>query len=80
MKQQDQFIVRGYTFSHGASEELDEHGKPKPTFAGVTVVTAPYITPAIIDLTVFDGRLIAFVVDTADVLRFMPHTMEEKRM
>ena len=65
MKQQDQFIVDGYTFSHGASEELDEHGKPKQTFTGVTLVTAPYLAPAIIDLTVFDGRLISFVVDTA---------------
>ena len=66
MKQQDQFIVDGYTFSHGASEELDEHGKPKQTFTGVTLVTAPYLTPAIIDLTVFDGRLISVVVDTAE--------------
>ena len=61
MKQQDQFIVDGYTFSHGASEVLDEHGKPKQMFTGVTLVTAPYLAPAIIDLTVLDGCLLSFV-------------------
>ena len=66
MKQQAQFIVDGYTFSHGATEELDEQGKPKQTFTEVTLVTAPYLTPVIIDLTVFDGRLVSFVVDTAE--------------
>ena len=28
IKQQDQFVVDGYTFSQGAAEELDENGKP----------------------------------------------------
>ena len=84
MKQQDQFIVDGYTFSHGASEELDEHGKPKQTFTEVTLVTAPYLTPAIIGLTVFDdGRLISFVVDTAEApltvfAAYAPHNGREQ--
>ena len=70
------------SFSHGASEELDEHGKPKQKFTGVTC-HCPYLAPAIVDLTDFDDRLISFVVDTADaplkVLQFMPPTMAESR-
>ena len=45
MKQQDQYIIDGYTFTHSANEELDDNNKPKQTFAGVSVVTAPRLTP-----------------------------------
>ena len=40
MKQQDQYIIDGYTFTHSANEELDDNNKPKQTFTGVSVVTA----------------------------------------
>ena len=40
MKQQDELLIDGYTFTHSANEELDDNNKPKQTFTGVSVVTA----------------------------------------
>ena len=55
MKQQDQCVIEGYTFSHSAQEVFDEKNKPQQTFTGVSLVTAPRITAAVVDLSLCPG-------------------------
>ena len=85
MKQQDQCIIDGYTFTHSANEELDDHIKPKQTFTGVSVVTAPHLTPAVIDLTLTHGRLLSFTLDTVEApltvyVVYAPHNQREQEV
>ena len=85
MKQQNQYIIEGYTFSHGANEELDDNNKPKQTFTGVSLVTASHLTPAVIDLTLTHGRLLSFTLDTVEApltvyVMYAPHNQREQEV
>ena len=84
MKQQDQYIIDGYTFTHSANEELDDNNKPKQTFT-VSVVTALHLTPAVIDLTLTHGRLLSFTLDTVEApltvyVVYAPHNQREQEV
>ena len=78
MKQQDQYVIDGYTFSHSAQEVFDEKNKPQQTFTGLSLVTAPHITAAVVDLTMYNGRMLSFAwIEQRPPLPsmwFMPHT------
>ena len=83
MKQQDQYVIDGYTFSHGAHKEFDEDGKLKQTFTGVSLVTAPHITPAVIEMTIYSGRLMSFTLDMVEApltayIVYAPHNHREQ--
>ena len=84
-KQQDQYLIDGYTFSHGAHEEFDEDGKLKQTFTGVSLVTAPHITPAVIEMTIHSGRLMSFTLDMVEApltvyAVYAPHNHREQKL
>ena len=83
MKQQDQFIVDGYTFSHGASEELDERGKPKhsqgsrwslPPTLHLPSLTSLFLMAALFHLWWTQQKL------RSQFLQFMLPAMEGRRM
>ena len=85
MKQQDQYTIEGYAFTHSANEELDDNNKPKQTFTRVSVVTAPHLTPAVIDLTLTHGRLLSFTLDTVEApltvyVVYAPHNQREQEV
>ena len=55
------------TFFQRAQEELDST-KPKQTVTGVSLVTAPHIYLALVELTMTNGRSLSLTVDTATSL------------
>ena len=67
MKQQGQYVIKGYTFSRAAHEVLDEKNTAQQTFTGVSLVTAPHITLAVVDPTMYNGRLLSFTLDSAEI-------------
>ena len=62
MKQQGQYVIKGYTFSRAAHEVFDEKNTAQQTFTGVSLVTAPHITLAVVDPTTYNGRVAFFYV------------------
>ncbi|CAE7032094.1 pol [Symbiodinium natans] len=84
MKQPDQFMIEGYTITHSATEEYDSKGKPTQTFTGVSLITAPHLTPTITDLTCVDGRFLRFTIDTVEaplsiLAVYAPHNQREQQ-
>ncbi|CAE7610120.1 Pol, partial [Symbiodinium sp. CCMP2456] len=83
MKQPDQFMIEGYTITHSATEAYDSKGEPTQTFTGVSLITAPHLTPTITELTCIDGRFLHFTIDTVEApLKIMaiyaPHNQREQ--
>ena len=66
MKQPDQFMIDGFTITHSATEEYDDKGNPTQTYTGVSLITAPHLTPTITDLTCIDGRFLKVTIDTVE--------------
>ena len=66
MKQPDQFMIDRYTITHSATEEYDSKCQPTQTLTGVSLITAPCLTPTITDLTCIDGRFNRFTIDTVE--------------
>ena len=84
IKQPDQFMIDGYTITHSATEEYDSKGQPTQTFTGVSLITAPHLTPAITDLTCIDGRFLRFTIDTVEaplsiLAVYAPHNQREQQ-
>lgn len=58
MKEPDQYLIQGYTFTHSADAERDPNtGRLKQNFAGIAVVTAPKITPTLTVIRTHSARL-----------------------
>ena len=84
IKQPDQFMIEGYTIPHSATEEYDSKGQPMQTFTGVSLITAPHLTPTITDLTCIDGRFLRFTIDTVEaplsiLAVYAPHNQREQQ-
>ena len=83
IKQPDQFMIDGYTITHSATEEYDSKGQPMQTFTGVSLITAPHLTPTSTDLTCIDGRFLRFTIDTVEaplsiLAVYAPHNQREQ--
>ena len=83
IKQPDQIMIDGYTITHSATEEYDSKGQPMQTFTGVSLITAPHLTPTITDLTCIDGRFLRFTIDTVEaplsiLAVYAPHNQREQ--
>ncbi|CAE7374522.1 jockey\pol [Symbiodinium natans] len=77
-------LLNGYTITHSATEEYDSKGKPTQTFTGVSLITAPHLTPTITDLTCVDGRFLRFTIDTIEaplsiLAVYAPHSQREQQ-
>ena len=83
MKQPDQFMIDGFTITHSATEEYDDKGNPTQTYTGVSLITAPHLTPTITDLTCIDGRFLKVTIDTVEaplsiLAIYAPHNHREQ--
>ena len=77
-------MIEGYTITHSATEEYDSKGQPMQTFMGVSLITAPHLTPTITDLTCIDGRFLRFTIDTVEaplsiLAIYAPHNQREQQ-
>ena len=77
-------MIDGYTITHSATEEYDSKGQPTQTFTGVSLITAPHLTPTITDLTCIDGRFLRFTIDTVEaplsiLAVYAPHNQREQQ-
>jgi len=69
----DMYTIMGYTIFHSA----DTSPTPQP-YTGISIITAPYITPSITDLRPINGRFLTVTLKTAEaplriIAAYMPH-------
>ena len=77
-------MIEGYTITHSETEIYDSNNKPTQTFTGVSLITAPSLTPILTDLTCIDGRLLHFTIDTVEaplkiMVIYAPHNTESSQ-
>ncbi len=65
LKEPDKMQIKGYQIFHSADTVRDNKGKPKQMFTGVSIIVAPSIAPALIDLRPIHGRILTATFNTA---------------
>ena len=78
MKEPGKVTTQGYTFHRSADGIRTPQGKPKQTFTGVTMVTAPKFAPTLTELLPIDGRFLTATFNTAQaplkfIATYSPH-------